>query len=378
MKKYLIFITIITVGVILRLFVSRLGHNFDLESYWIVGDIVTRGGNVYSETTRYNYGPIWFYIVGLFYLCTEYFGRGFNFFGFLISLFLTCVDLGIFYILYKKYNLFTASLFFLNPISIIITGYHRQFDNLAILVALIGLYFIPNNITVKKAFLISLVLGISIMIKHVFFVLPLWLFFSKDIKGWNNKFIILILPILIFIFSFVPFWSIGSEGIINNVFLYKSFANSPFWFIFSPLQLRDFLSSTFIFILVLSIFGFILKNLKVFDLGLFYTLILVVFAPAIANQYLAICIAAISAYPNIFFFLYTYTSSLLLFKDGAGLSRPLYTSNLPFDSLILHTNIRAYDLIILFLLFGLIHELFKRYSKVLKKVNSFIYKKLNI
>jgi len=45
--------------------------------------------------------------------------------------FLSLVDLGIFFVLWKKFGRPAAALFFLNPISVIITGYQSQFDNLA-------------------------------------------------------------------------------------------------------------------------------------------------------------------------------------------------------------------------------------------------------
>jgi hypothetical protein len=88
--------------------------------------------------------------------------------------------------------------------------------------------------------------------------------------------------------------------------------------------------------LILSILGLLFRKINFFELGLLYTLVLVIFAPAIANQYLAIVIVVISAYPNIFFLLYNYLSSLLLMKDGAGLNRPDFTLNLPFNNLIIY------------------------------------------
>ncbi|CAM8376021.1 hypothetical protein MCEMHM7_00896 [Candidatus Methylopumilus planktonicus] len=50
-------------GLGIRLFCASRGYNWDVDSYRVVADIVARGGNVYQETGRYNYGPIWFYIL---------------------------------------------------------------------------------------------------------------------------------------------------------------------------------------------------------------------------------------------------------------------------------------------------------------------------
>lgn len=62
-----VFIVICALGIMARFFVMQLGHNYDFESYMIVGDIVSKGGNVYAETYRYNYGFVFFFIQGLGY-----------------------------------------------------------------------------------------------------------------------------------------------------------------------------------------------------------------------------------------------------------------------------------------------------------------------
>ncbi len=368
---------ILALGFVLRIILSRLGHNYDLESYWIVGEIVVRGGNVYAETHRYNYGPIWFYILGLVYWITDILGRGFGFFGLLIAVLLSVVDVGIFYILYKKFGLITASIFFLNPVSIIITGYHRQFDNLAILIALYAIYLLDlGDYNFRKVLFIAFLIGLSITVKHVFFMLPVWLFFAHAIKDLKVKLMILVIPLTVFFVSFVPFWQLGSEGIIQNVFLYKSFNNSPFWYIFAPGPLYDLLASKKVFIGILVICGFLLRKLNVFQLALIYTIFLVVFSPAIANQYLAIPLAAMAVYPNIFFFMYSYLTTVLLLKDKAALGiTPMgqYTELLPFDNLIIHTSIRAYDLIIVTGLGGLVMLLRQICKSRFHKLKSVVY-----
>jgi hypothetical protein len=50
---------VLTLGVILRLLMPLRGYNVDAESWRIVADIVNQNGNVYAETWRYPYGPVW-------------------------------------------------------------------------------------------------------------------------------------------------------------------------------------------------------------------------------------------------------------------------------------------------------------------------------
>ena len=59
----LVLIALAVVGFLLRIWVGGRGHNFDFESFLTVLDRVDVGGNVYAENLRYNYGPIWFYVL---------------------------------------------------------------------------------------------------------------------------------------------------------------------------------------------------------------------------------------------------------------------------------------------------------------------------
>src|SRR5690242_21187014 len=66
LRSVIIFAAVLIIGTAARFWVARHGHNFDLNSYNIVASITDRGGNVYVETHRYNYGPIWFELLHLF------------------------------------------------------------------------------------------------------------------------------------------------------------------------------------------------------------------------------------------------------------------------------------------------------------------------
>ena len=52
-------------GTTARLAVSQRGYNFDFESYQLVVAADEQGLTPW-QTNRYNYGPIWFYILEIF------------------------------------------------------------------------------------------------------------------------------------------------------------------------------------------------------------------------------------------------------------------------------------------------------------------------
>lgn len=342
-----VFIGTIIIGVALRIIVSLRGHNFDFQSYLIVADLMDRGLNVYANTARYNYGPIWFYILKVLYHLAS---NDEIIFRYLLIIFLSSVDLGIFFILRKKYGNLAGLLFFLNPISIIITGYHNQFDNLAILLGLLSILFISDNWDepIHGHKLIGLLLlGLSITTKHILFIFPIWLAIKQ--KGLFQKLSTMFIPVAIFIFSFLPFWAEGKNGIIQNVFLYKSFNNLPFYWLFVPSSVQK-LTPRLLWIIILVLTPFLLRKHKLIDYFLYYSAIMVATSPAIANQYLAIAVPFASVFINPFTILYNVVGTFFLLSTSTGLH---YT--LP----ITINQTQSYNLLIFVLTFGIVFSLWK-------------------
>lgn len=303
----------------LRMLAASMGQNYDMKSYRVVADIVCAGGNVYAETHRYNYGPVWFYIVGgLYTLFLKLFTSKMAF-HYLVAMFLSLADLGIFFILWKKFTIKTAFFFFLNPVSIIITGYHSQFDNLALLFGLWSVAILdePRGMHSFKQIAASLfLLGLSITTKHILFLFPLWL--AVKFRNRWQKLLALFFPPLIFLISFLPYWNIGHEGIIQNVFLYKSFNNAPLLNLFFPLP-NDSIVPQCIFFAVLAAGAVLFNKESPLHSLLIYTAMLVTFSSAIANQYLAIVVPFIAVFPNLVLVAYTVGATWFLLADKMGL-----------------------------------------------------------
>jgi hypothetical protein len=369
LRKTAIILIVVAVGVILRIAVMIRGSNFDLESYRIVSDIVTSGGNVYEETSRYNYGPIWFSVLGIFKIITNLSQLETIFRLQIVSL-LTLVDLAIGIILLKRFGLIAFIIFFLNPISIIITGYHNQFDNLAILIGLIGLilYEKSNKEKIDKMLILSAtIIGFSLMIKHIFFAIPLFLFIKS--KSLRSKLFILIAPVSIFLVSFIP-WALfgGANGILNNVFLYKSFANMPLINSLFSTDIKYILSANIVFLTGLLITAVTVRKLPALESGLWYLIVVVIFAPAIANQYLAIAMPGVSAFITIYFIPYIFSSTILLAGTSPeGLHIQRLVVGLPdFITRNLTPSVgdQQYNWIILFLAIGSLFTAVFKYRKI--------------
>ena len=219
-------------GVVIRYFAFSLGHNWDFDSYVICGQLGAKLKNVYSHTGRYNYAPLFFCIQSICYKIALSFSPAHinETFRVLIVAILSLGDLTIFYYIYIRHGIRKAIIFFLNPVSVFITGYHNQFDNLAIALLLIAVcYYNSDDKVDKRDWLCILFMGLSLIMKHIVFLLPIWILFRKDISV-KKKVLYAFVPPVIFAMSFVPFVlnnSSAFSGVINNVFKYRGYNNSP-------------------------------------------------------------------------------------------------------------------------------------------------------
>lgn len=315
--RILLALLVVALGVTLRILCAQHGQNFDVESYRIVADIMLGGGNVYQETTRYNYGPIWFLVlhgIDLLHIPQMAWTHDFRL---KVALFLTLIDLCIFGFLLRSYSPKVAALFFLNPISIIITGYHSQFDNFAVLAGLVAIaaYARSTSATQRSAALV--ILGLSLMTKHVLFAFPLWLAFREG--SWKDRLAAVAIPYAVFLSGFLFYLPEGAAGILKNVFLYKSFDNAPFWSMVAPYMVYRFFPKTLVMIAALLLLGYALRRRAVLETLHLYFVALVVFAAAIANQYLAIPVPSIAVLWNWGYAGYSFVGAIFLAVEDSGL-----------------------------------------------------------
>jgi hypothetical protein len=322
-KPLWLFLAVIIVGIAARLLAATRGHNYDMDSSLIVADIMNHGGNVYASTPRYNYGPVWFNILHVLDLLARH---NQTVFRYLVPGFLSLVDVGIFFILWRKFGKLAASFFFLNPVTVIITGYHSQFDNLALLLGLLAVLLMGDEFDQplnRRKVLGLLVLGISLATKHVLFAFPLWLAIKQ--KGMLQKLVILLLPIAVFALGLLPYWPGGKHGIIQNVLLYRSLDNGYFYHYLVPMGVQTMFNSQTIWGFVLVIFAFVFRQRNALESLLLYTCVLVAASPAIVNQYLAIPMPFVATHLNLFTILYAAVASLHLLVDANGLHLTIWT-----------------------------------------------------
>jgi hypothetical protein len=198
-QRWMLTLTLVVVARLLLALFSP--SNFDLDSYRIVANLVQNGTNVYAATTRYNYSPVWFHVLGLL----SVFGTAYV--GSAARVLLTLVDVANGYLLgklatrpgtdnYREIML----LYLINPGVVAITSFHGQFEALALLPFLFALTLDKQR---NGVLLAPVLMGLAVLVKHN--VAPLvWVFllyrygFDWGVQG-------MIAIGLVFAGSFLPY-----------------------------------------------------------------------------------------------------------------------------------------------------------------------------
>ncbi len=213
----IIFITALLIRLIC-LYVFRNVSNYDLQSYLQVGELTLKGQNIYPDVANLHhpYLPFFLYIEALaFYLGNL--GRLGRFGTIAIIKVINIIfDLGILYLVYllSKKNLKTAFLYAINPVTILITTLHGQFDVIPIFFILLTIYLLQQ----KKELASILSFSFAVLTKTwpILFFIPI----TRRIK--NKKLLILITAFpVIFSLIYVVLFKSFLISIIKTVTYYQ-------------------------------------------------------------------------------------------------------------------------------------------------------------
>lgn len=315
--NFLIFF-LLTLGIFARFALVSRGYNDDFKHYqWVID--ATRQGFTAWQTDKYNYGPIWWYLLKMADWTHLHTGISVRY---SIVGILTFADLFIAYFIYKFKGSFLGTLFFVNPISIIISGYHNQFDNLSIAfvcLAILKAINVDNKPITTNDFIVVSLLGASLTTKHIFIFFIIWIAIRQ--KTLVRKLLYAIGPFLVFVLSFAPFLASSWVSIKLNVIDYRSTNNAPF---FQTIEILTGFSvgtqfATVFFVSILLIIGLVLREIAIDHLLFIYCIVVVAFSPALANQYLAIAAFGAIGLFNIGFALYFFYATYWLTISPEGL-----------------------------------------------------------
>jgi hypothetical protein len=169
------------------------GAGYDIESYRIQAQAVLSGQNIYEVTHRHPYLPLWMYVPATAWWVAEQTGWPFHFWIKLPSL---AADLGIGFLLWKilrrngitvKAALLYAGFYLFNPVVLLVTVAHGQFDALVLFFVLLAIWWVEHG-SVWRRCGAALSLGMAIALKGfpVLF-LPTFLLCLRDFQSGLQK-----------------------------------------------------------------------------------------------------------------------------------------------------------------------------------------------
>jgi hypothetical protein len=330
-------------GATLRILFALRGNNYDMESWWLASQGVLDGRTVYETTFRYNYGPVWAYILGsLRYIATLFGYDSITSLHVLITLFLSLIDCALAWVvLARSGSRARAILFLFNPISIMVSGYHVQFDNSAILLALLSWGIFLSGPTTGRLLVASLLLGASLATKHVFLLFIPWIVFARGTQTLLARVAYCAGSLALFFGSFAPFLGdpASTQGIRKNVFGYISTEGHS---LINAINVAGaVIPDRSLFLVLLSALGVFvgLRCRKLSELPLLYLCALTALSSGMARNYLAIPLVAVCIWlRNPFAPLYLAAATMILLTTNPMLGSTEVTFALS------HSQLMSYEL----------------------------------
>jgi len=339
------FVLLVLLGVALRMGLSLFGYSHDVWAWQQAGDLLNNQNNVYASTDGYNYGPIWMYFdASLRAVEHALHLQGIRWFHLMLTGVLSLVDVGILLLLREVEDERTALFFFFNPVSIFITGWHGQFDNFAILLAFLAWCLVrpgQQRISLRSHYGAALLLGLSLICKHLFIFFPAWLFFLGADVPWRHRLQLIVIPPSMFLASFLPYLDspAARAGVVENVFHYVSLHGTGIFphalELFVPLDgierwfgwVPVFAGIKFFFAAAMLGVGWFAARRRPHEAFYQYVLALAVFTTAITNQYFTIPVLACAVYRRFkAAWIYTAFTTFYLIGDRHGLGTDYFTS----------------------------------------------------
>lgn len=306
-NKHLFLVAALT-SLALKMVLASRWSNFDVGSYEVVASLVLQGKSVYANTNRYNYAPLWaFFVAGLKQLSALIPLAPRQAFHVSIAAFLGIVDIALAALLTTRYRYGAGIFFLICPVTILLTGSYSQFDNFALLGGFAAWLLIREGSEDWRRWVSSAgLLGLSLVIKHVFFLFPVWLLFWPKLGSLTKRLVYAAVAYGIFAASFLPWIADppSRQGIYQYVFRYRSrfyfsvlhllAASRHFW----RVSATETSALTLLWMALLVAAGIILARTKI-ELFPMYLLAMVGFSPALNDYYLAMPILACAIfYPS--------------------------------------------------------------------------------
>ena len=204
------------------------------------------------------------------------------------------------------------------PLIVFVTGFHLQWDNVAILFLLIAVCLAGREPERRTA--TSLALAASLLVKHVTFFHPIVFARANGRRWWLSR--ELILPYGLFFASLLPYWG-SRDAVFEGVFRYRSLSED-----YGTAMLRKIpgvpeWAPTAILALATLIAVFAFRRMEIGRACLLLFLVLLIFVPGVVQYYFVWPIALGALYGGAGYAVFTLVVSAFFLGSPDGLGLPI-------------------------------------------------------
>jgi hypothetical protein len=282
MAKTILFVNIIIK--VLTVYIFKNVDSFDIRSFTLIGRLILKGINIYpNQAALYSpYLPFFLYFEGLAAWLEKFITTSVS-----LRLIYLFFDFGTAYLIYllSKKNKTIALIYLFNPITILVTFVHGQFDVIPLFFILWSFYLLQT----KKELASVLIMSLAILAKTwpIFFIIP----YIKKLKNKNLSFFLPIIPTVAVLFysllykssvfdvffttiGYRSLFSIWGIGKLVKLIFYSNLSQPPIF-------IQKIL--LYLFLLIFFAYSFFLKHkkllLNILELLMFFYIFTVGFAP---------------------------------------------------------------------------------------------------
>lgn len=226
-RAHVILIIGIFLSTLIRGFFTLTGLEVgDVKNMHDTANMLLAGINPYTNSHLYPYPPLYVFVEAGTALFTNFAGTSFHF---LIKFWPNLADILITLLLYKflrkqKVGSTPAALwslfYILNPITIIISSAHGQFDSIVSLLTILSIYLLSYPSKKLYLTLSPIILGLAISFKaNPAMILPVFLIFGK--RPLSERVHFLLVTCLTVGIIFLPFLILNFKATLSSVFGYS-------------------------------------------------------------------------------------------------------------------------------------------------------------
>ncbi len=294
--------------------------NYDYQSFSDVVAILKRGGDLYLDTARYNYSPVWAHVLLALDAAAARIGCSL---AATLGAFLLAVDAATAVLLHRlagggRRGAAAALLFFANPVSIFVSSFHLQFDNVAVLFLLAAVWLAGRPAASRAG--AAAALSASLLVKHVAAFFPPLFLAGRRRAGLRP--LEAAVPYAVFAASFLPYWR-SWPGIRSHVVGYRSLAEDYGVAMLRKLPGVPAWLPGAVFLAAVAAAIVVLRRVELARGCLLLFLVMLLFVPGICEYYFVWPIALGALFGGAGFAVYTVVVSAFFLGSPDGLGLPL-------------------------------------------------------